>query len=173
MLIDTPGFNDPLRDDLTTLSESFKFMSDHKLDQQGLSAIVNVIQFPTGGRVTISDVEILMRYLSTLTLIYPDYDLEALEKGLFPKLVILFTGVSPYHSSRRNPNKPKKGDNVIHHSDLIQDQKDWVRKVMCHMIEVDNNLDQRAFAEPQDKLNKPVFDEKDEQVDGAGNLAFS
>jgi len=66
------------------------------MEETGISGVVNVIQWPDCGRVTTSTVEILMRYLSTFTLSYPNYDLESLEKGLFPKLFILFTGISPY-----------------------------------------------------------------------------
>ena len=112
--------------------------------------MVNIVQWPNGGRLTTTVVEILMRYLSTLTVTYPGYDREALEKGLFPKLVIIFTGISPYHESKRDPNRKLKGDNIVKHSDLIQEQKDWIRNIMCHLIEFDNQLDESAFAEPQD-----------------------
>ena len=144
-IYDTPGYNDPKRDDLDTLKKSFDFLEHNSAEVTGISGVVNVIQWPEGGRVTTSTVEILMRYLSTFTLSYPNYDLESLEKGYFPKIFILFTRISPYQTSKKNPLKKKVGDNVIKHSDLIKDQRKWIRTIMCHMMEKDNVLVQNAF----------------------------
>jgi len=61
----------------------------------------------------------LHNWLNVLSLSQPNYPMDRLESGHFPKAFVIFTNVSYHRSCKKDASLPKKGNNVIKYSDLI------------------------------------------------------
>lgn len=79
LLIDTPGFNDPKKKNLVILANATEHLNIQRIHKDGLSAILNVISFPAGGRIPLSAIQTIVKMLNTFTLSYPSYDLDLIK----------------------------------------------------------------------------------------------
>lgn len=97
--IDNPGFNAPEGSELSDANlwiDLFKWIRNtgNPLIGEGFNSFINIVMIPNSMRVPKDPYMNVAKLLLSLTIAYPNFPIEDLQNGLFPKFYVIFTNFS-------------------------------------------------------------------------------